>query len=346
MDTKAILTFVLLFSLTASIYATAPVRVIFDTDLATDCDDAGAVAMLHALADDGRAELLAMGVSTLTSHSILALDALNTWYGRPDIPIGTTRDPGAYTPDPNSVFYARQLAEEYPRTHPWKSPADAPDVAAVYRQMLAAEPDIDDKHPGVVLITVGMLTNSRSLLKSGPCDHSPLTGLELVKRKIRLWVIMGGSFKTPHDEYNIAKHTEASRYALDHWPAPVVFSPAEIGHAIITGTGLQALPAGPGPDGHILRRAYQLHFRPLTHGRHSWDQAAVLYAVLAIDNGPAADHWTLSAPGRVTVTDDGTACWEKDPSGLHRYKIQDREPALIAEEIEALMRAGRAAPDK
>ncbi len=31
----------------------SPVRIIFDTDMDTDCDDAGAPALLHALADQG-----------------------------------------------------------------------------------------------------------------------------------------------------------------------------------------------------------------------------------------------------------------------------------------------------
>ena len=38
----------------------APVKVIFDTDMANDCDDAGALAVLHALADLGEAEILAI----------------------------------------------------------------------------------------------------------------------------------------------------------------------------------------------------------------------------------------------------------------------------------------------
>ena len=38
---------------------TQPVRLILDTDMSGDCDDAGALALLHALADRGECELLA-----------------------------------------------------------------------------------------------------------------------------------------------------------------------------------------------------------------------------------------------------------------------------------------------
>ena len=40
--------------------AADPVRLIFDTDMANDCDDAGALAVLHALADLGEVEILAI----------------------------------------------------------------------------------------------------------------------------------------------------------------------------------------------------------------------------------------------------------------------------------------------
>ena len=36
-----------------------PVKIIFDTDLGPDYDDVGALAFLHAMADSGKAEILA-----------------------------------------------------------------------------------------------------------------------------------------------------------------------------------------------------------------------------------------------------------------------------------------------
>jgi hypothetical protein len=50
--------------LCSAILAAEPVRVIFDTDMDTDCDDAGALALLHALADNGEAVILATLVSS------------------------------------------------------------------------------------------------------------------------------------------------------------------------------------------------------------------------------------------------------------------------------------------
>jgi len=311
----------------------SPVRILFDTDLATDCDDAGALAMLHGWADSGEVELLAMGINTINPYTILCLDALNTWYGRGTLPIGVTKASDAYVPNPSTVKYARQISEEYPRTHPWAGPDDAPDVVGVYRAALAAQPDIGEGHPGVVVISVGMLTNIRDLLQSGPCAHSPLIGIDLVKAKVRLWSCMGGRFVDSAAEYNIKQHLAASQHAVSNWPVPVVFSPWEVGDPVRTGAGLQPLPTH-----HILRRIYQLS-RYLANGRQSWDQCAALYAVLGIDGGPAAACWTLSGSETVTVHGNGRTTWAVGGQGLHQYKTvpANVSASLLAAEIEGLM---------
>jgi len=314
----------------------APIRVILDTDLATDADDAGAVALLHALADQAEAEILAAGIAVNTDHSVLALDAINTFFERPDIPIGTTKARDAYKPPAARVRYAQPLAKEYPRTHQhWRSAADAPDAVDVYRAVLGAQPDITPETPGVVIVSVGMLTNLRDLLQSQPDGHSELNGRELVKRKVRLWVGMAGRFPSGR-EYNLIRHPEAAEAVLRDWPTAAVFSGHEIGDGITTGRRLRSLPSGPGPDGHIIRRAYQLH-RSLKQGRPSWDQSAVLYAVRGIDRGPASRHWHLSAPGRLKLAADGSNTWREEHQGLQRYKIEREHPDAIAREINQLM---------
>src|SRR5207249_10684258 len=78
--------------------APGPVDVIFDTDMALDVDDVGALALLHALANRGECRILAVG----TSESARAYDgqwappmadAINRYYGRPEIPVGVFRGP-------------------------------------------------------------------------------------------------------------------------------------------------------------------------------------------------------------------------------------------------------------
>ena len=66
-----------------------PVPIILDTDICPDCDDAGAVALLHVLSSKGEATILGMGCCTSNPWGAPCLDALNTYCGRSEIPVGT-----------------------------------------------------------------------------------------------------------------------------------------------------------------------------------------------------------------------------------------------------------------
>ncbi len=124
------------------------VNVILDTDMASDVDDAGALVTLLNLEDLGEVNVLAVGVSMPHNWSALCVDAITTYYGRPDIPIGTVKksvlDHGSR--------YAEGIATEYPRSRGWNSIDDVPEVIGVYREVLAQQPDNseDDSRHGYV----------------------------------------------------------------------------------------------------------------------------------------------------------------------------------------------------
>ena len=71
-----------------------PVKIIFDTDLGPDYDDVGALAFLHAMADSGKAEILA--TVTSNKHELVApsIEIINTYFGREGLPIGAPKTPG------------------------------------------------------------------------------------------------------------------------------------------------------------------------------------------------------------------------------------------------------------
>jgi hypothetical protein len=66
--------------------------VLVDTDIGPDCDDAGALAVLHALADRGGVEILGVMYALSNPYGAPCVDAINTYYGRADIPVGTLKD--------------------------------------------------------------------------------------------------------------------------------------------------------------------------------------------------------------------------------------------------------------
>ena len=120
----------------------------------SDCDDAGALALLHVLADRGEAEILAVAASSLYRWSVPCIEAINRYYGRPDLPIGAPKRDAVDSHAGSK--YARAIAESVATR--WKTNADAPDATEVYRQTLASQPD-----HSVVIVSVGDLTNIRNL---------------------------------------------------------------------------------------------------------------------------------------------------------------------------------------
>ena len=76
------------------------------TDMGSDCDDAGALAVLHALADAGEARILGVIFSSgKNRYGVGTCDAINTWYGRGDLPLGQYK--GDDVGDPTDSYTKR-----------------------------------------------------------------------------------------------------------------------------------------------------------------------------------------------------------------------------------------------
>src|SRR5262245_12598046 len=63
-----------------------PIPLVFDTDIGNDVDDVLALGVIHALMNRGECELLAVTVTKDHPLSAPFVDAVNTFYGRGDIP--------------------------------------------------------------------------------------------------------------------------------------------------------------------------------------------------------------------------------------------------------------------
>jgi len=290
----------------------APVNIIYDTDMASDVDDVGTLALLHALADLGEAEILAAMVSSQNEYVVPCLNAINTYYGRPDIPIGSVKD-GVEA----ESRYTKAVAESYP--HTIQSSSDVPDAAELYRKILANQPD-----GSVVIVSVGFLTNLSNLLHTEPDRYSNLDGIDLVMKKVKVWVCMGGHFPQGR-EYNIHTDAAASLIAVENWPTPIVFSGYEIGKKIMTGERLKGTP-----ESNPVRTAY-FHFNGLSN-RESWDQTAALYAVRGL-----RDYWDVGTGGHLYINQDGSNEWRTTEEAQHSYLIEKMAPADLEKIIEDLM---------
>lgn len=301
-----------------------PVKIIFDTDMLTDCDDAAALGILHKLADAGEAEILATMVTSAYPMSAPVVDAVNTYYNRPHIPIGVPEEGRGVYRD-NSSFLD-SVALEFP--HRLKTNAEAPDAVGLYRKILSEQ--VEDT--SVVILTVGYMSNLQPLLESGPDRYSSLNGTELVRQKVKVWICMGGNFPVDDasDNVNFTRDPEAAVFALTHWPGKIVFAGREIGHTIFVGDRLKETPAG-----NPVRRAYQLHRERAKKGHwnhHTADPSAVLLAVRGL-----SDYWTLSEPGYVDIKKNCSFVWKSNPQGSQRYIIQKMDRKELGRIMEELM---------
>lgn len=293
--------------------AAAPVPIIFDTDMGNDVDDALALAMLHALESQGECRLLAVTVSKDNHLAAAFCDAINHFYGRGEIPVGLVR--AGVTPDTGKFLQLAMQKDDGQLRYPNRFAADKAPPAAVevLRRALAESPG-----HSVVIVQVGFSTNLAALLESVPDEFSPLTGRELVEKKVRLLEVMAGWFAPdllthdpPAPEYNVEKDIPAAQRLVQSWPTPIIWSGFEIGRAIEYPHESIERDFNDVAH-HPIAEAYRL-YNPPPHDRPTWDLTSVLHAIRPNDN-----HFGLSEPGQVTITADGQTTFTPTPNGTHR----------------------------
>src|SRR3954463_12390023 len=160
------LSFFLFSGLTMKAQSNKALPVIFDTDMGPDYDDVGAITLLHAFADQGKANILATVASTKYEGVAAVLSVFNTYFKRPGLPVGVPK--GEAVTNKDKQHWTDTLIKNFP--HTIQKNNEVPDAVEIYRQVLAKQPD-----KSVTVITVGFLTNLAKLLRSGPDKISTLT---------------------------------------------------------------------------------------------------------------------------------------------------------------------------
>ncbi len=317
---KKLLT-VLFCAATLTCFAQKNIPIILDTDIGPDYD-VGAMALLHAFADNGEATILAT-ISCNTFHTTATtLSLLNAYFKRPEIPIGITK---AAKPNMDcKQKWAEAIVAKYP--HPLNTNDDAWDAVQLYRNILSSQQD-----NSVTIVSIGFFTNLANLLNSKPDTYSILDGKQLVAKKVKQLVSMAagiGKDGKGFREYNVLVDAAASQKVFKEWPTPMLLSGFEIGEKILTGkrliedTSIQNSP---------VKDAFQiaLTFDNNTVGRNSWDQTAVLVAVRG-----AAPFFSVRKIN-FDIKDDGTSI----PIEGEKYSyLTEKMPAgEVAKIIEYLM---------
>ena len=293
-----------------------PVNLILDTDLGPDYDDVGAMALMHALADSGQVNILAVVSSNKDEHVVPCIEVLNTYFNRPDIPVGASKSEGGVS---LTTWHKTKWTEELPARYPHKTAktSDASDAVKVYRRILSTQPD-----SSVVVCTIGFFTNLKDLLLSGGDEYSPLSGCDLVAKKVKRVVSMAGLFPEGK-EFNVYCDTPASRVVAERWPTEIIFSGFEIGNMIFTGKKLVQMDVEDSP----VKDAYSLCFAEGDpNGRMSWDLTAVLVAVKGYEPYYNVERGTFRV-----VNDEGANSWTPDGKGSKEvmFIVQDYSLAIL-----------------
>jgi len=297
-----------------------PVKIIFDTDLGPDYDDVGALAFLHAMADSGKAEILATVSSN--KHLLVApsIEVINKYFGRSDLPLGAPKSNGVDLG--SSQHWADSIVVKYP--HKTKATSDVEDAVTVYRKILSSQPDTS-----VTIVTVGFLTNLSNLINSEPDIHSSLTGKELIIKKVKRLVSMAGRFPQGK-EFNVHMDSEASINVFNNWPGEIIFTGFEIGWEIRTGLRLMKMDVSDSPVKDVFRISIPLSEED-KDGRMSWDETAVLIGVYGTEG------FFDSVRGRIIVNPDGSNGWQDDQNGKHIYVKQKMSVSDMSKFIEDRM---------
>ena len=276
-----------------------PKKIIYETNMCMSIDDVGGLAMIHALQNRGEAELLAVCLNDVHPSGVAAVDAIDTWYGRGDIPVGVYRGP---FPDPDTSSYLDDLAG-FPHDLDNKN---APSALEVYREVLAKQPD-----KSVTIISVGFMNNLDVLLKKEP---------ELVAKKVKELVIMGA----PNgDNHNLGFHNtqDAARNVLENWPSPLVFH--HLGGDVLTGVELKNTPAG-----NPVREAYLKYSGSKFQDLYSFDQITVLYSVRG-----ACNYFSKTTGGTGSIPSGFKWNMETRHDAVLHYMLPPEAYARIIEDL-------------
>jgi len=297
-----------------------PVPIIFDSDMGPDYDDVGAITLLHAFADSGEAKILATVASNRYPKIAQVFDVFNTYFGRPNIPIGVPK--GASLEIKDWQGWSDYIVSKYP--HDITSNNDVLSSVEVYRKVLSNQPD-----HSVTIETEGFLTNLADLLESRSDQYSSLSGMDLVQKKVKKLVCMGGKFPSG-TEFNVAKDAPASDFVFKNWPTKIIFSGYKIGEKIKTGIPLienESIKNSPVKDVFSISIPQAKEDKK---GRMSWDETAVLVAIRG------ADPYYYLIPGRARVDSDGKTTWDTSKTGHYRL-VEKKSVEYMQDLINTLM---------
>ena len=297
-------------------------RIIIDSDLSRWWDDATAIGMANILEQRGSVRILGIMSDIPNPLAVAAIDAVDTVYGHPHIPLGA--EAGSDT-DTAPHGYSDDLVGKLP--HSVRSSNDVPGAVDLYRHLLADQPD-----RSVTIVAIGAYTNLAGLLRSAPGQGSPLGGRGLIQEKVKRLVVEDGLFPTGAPAVTNQKLDLASAsYVVDgtDWPTPIAWVDGFVGIQTKVGGALCTTVKPDNP----MRIAYQWEFGCGPPGDGDWDGPTLLYAV----GGKGSTFSELGQGGAAYVNAQGGLSWRTDPSRPHDLYVHVVDQQALNRRIDSLL---------
>ncbi|MGM9760780.1 MAG: nucleoside hydrolase [Parabacteroides sp.] len=298
-----------------------PPQVILDTDLGNCTDDLLAIQALFYIQSLGECRIIGMMTSMQLDLGRKLADQMLHHYKADDVPLGLLSGEEKLF----EIVPYYQLADSLRHTGTALFPSTGIPLEErlpaykLYRKLLAGAED-----NSVVIACIGKYTNLGQLLDSSADEYSPLTGRELIQKKVRSLEAMGGCFtpvplrysSTPGAveflsiEYNVAGDIPMAKKVLENWPTELHLLPLEEGMKFPSNHDEILEDYAWQPDSPL----YQIYSRYNEWaigdiGQYWWDALVVAHVMLRETIFDCTEKGTLS------IADDGTTFFTLSPDG-------------------------------
>lgn len=292
-------------------------KVIIDTDLGADCDDVGALVLAFNLHKKKLCEILAITHCTLNEYGRSVVQILQN-YHNVIVPFGQ------YKGDPLKTnegvhYYDIEVSKSF--KHDDIIPEDA---TRVLRKTLVEQED-----NSVEIISIGLFSNLSLLIDSKPDDISPLSGKDLINKKVSRFVSMAGIVNDGCDlsifnnnerfpEYNIECDIKSARNFVKKCEKEIYFLDFYCGVDVWTGDNIvKKYPLSP------MGKSYQLYAKGASR---SWDLLTIYWAI-------TNKLYDALGPGVMDIDELGFSTFTFNKKGIHYYLRPNKTKEEIEKEI-------------
>ncbi|KAI1408237.1 hypothetical protein F5Y13DRAFT_204951 [Hypoxylon sp. FL1857] len=287
-------------------------RLLIDSDLLNFDDDPLAIGLANIFQSWDKVELIGVMSSVNSRYAPPAIDAINTYFGHPDIPVAIQKPVDNLTQLPEYPEYGDYMTGlTYNFTEDIRDGTRTPDPVSSYRYLLSTSAD-----NSITIAVIGFHDNLFHLLNSGPDQISPYTGAELLNSKVRQLVVQANEVGL---SYNTNTHNATfAQTVLNSWPGRLTFVSDDVAENTVLGTRITTeLDVTKNPIGYALRTS-------IGYGQKHpvWDAVALYYAICSLDD---IFTWKYPHGGRVTLNGSAFASWENatEPSSTNSPGLQN-----------------------